>query len=81
MGQPRDNSGALFKNTRKTQQNHPDYRGDIMVAGVQYDLSAWLKQGTKGTFMSLAVTTKRDAPQQPTPPQNLEPQPEQDIPF
>jgi hypothetical protein len=54
----RDNSGSLFKNDRKTTEKHPDYTGNLMVAGVEYRLSAWIKKGQKGTFMSLAVTPK-----------------------
>ncbi len=60
MAEQRDMSGILFKNNRKAKPTHPDYRGEIMIAGVEYDLSAWLKQGAKGTFMSLAVTPKSD---------------------
>lgn len=52
----RDNSGALFKNDKKEQENHPDYQGQIMVAGRKYRLAAWLKTGKSGTkFMSIAV--------------------------
>ena len=54
----RDNSGSLFKNERKTQDNHPDYSGTIMVAGVEYWLNGWLKEGKKGRFFSLSVKPK-----------------------
>ncbi len=38
-----DNSGSLNKNTYKTKDGQPDYRGKAMVAGVRYQLGAWLK--------------------------------------
>lgn len=56
------NSGALFKNDRKTDPKHPDYKGDLDVDGRKFWLSAWLKQGKKGTFMSLSVKPKDDQP-------------------
>jgi hypothetical protein len=57
----RPNSGILFKNTKKAEGGHdnwPDYRGSIQVAGVDYLLSAWIKEGQKGKFMTLSVTPK-----------------------
>lgn len=54
------NRGALFKNDRKQQDNHPDYTGSINVGGVEYWLSAWLKDGSKGKFFSMSVKPKDD---------------------
>jgi len=54
-----ENRGALFKNEKKTEDRHPDYRGNINVAGVDYWLDAWIKESKVGRkFMSLSVKKK-----------------------
>jgi hypothetical protein len=51
------NSGALFKNTKKPQ--HSDYTGELDIGGVQYWLSAWIRESKNGTrFLSLSVKEK-----------------------
>jgi hypothetical protein len=61
----RDNSGVLFKNDKKETGNHPDYKGNIRVAGQEFWLSAWIKDGKNGKFMGLAVSPKEDQAAQP----------------
>lgn len=70
------NRGALFKNERKTSDNHPEYKGSINVNGVEFWLSAWIKDGAKGKFMSLSIQPKeaqRQAPPQQTAPRRADP--------
>ena len=57
----RMNSGILFKNTRRETERHPDYTGAINLNGTEFSLSAWVKQGARGKFMSLSVTPKTGA--------------------
>jgi hypothetical protein len=59
----RDNSGSIFLNERTEKDTHPDRTGTAMIDGVMYYVSGWLKQGSKGQFLSLAF--KRKEEQQP----------------
>lgn len=56
------NRGALFKNDKATTEKHPGYTGKINVDGVDYYLSAWLKDGSKGKFFSLSVKPVEEKP-------------------
>lgn len=53
------NSGVLFKNDKQGNEKRPDYTGKINVEGKDYQLSAWIKEGQKGKFMSLSVQEPR----------------------
>lgn len=59
----RDNSGILFKNDRKTKDNHPDRSGNAMIGGVMYYVSGWIKEGAKGKFMTLSFKKKESGGQ------------------
>lgn len=52
--------GVLFKNDRKESDNHPDYKGQAEVDGVEYWIAAWIKEGKKGKFMSISFTEKEE---------------------
>lgn len=79
----RDNSGVLFKNDKKVNDSHPDYKGSIMVAGTEYWLSAWIKEGKNGKFMGLAMMPKDSAgaPQKSTSPAPADEKMDEGIPF
>lgn len=57
----RDNSGALFKNTRKEQETHADYNGTALINGVEMYVNAWVKEGKNGKFFSLSFKAKNGA--------------------
>lgn len=53
------NTGVLFKNDLEGKsENFPPYGGTINVEGVEYWASAWVKEGQKGKFFSLALKPK-----------------------
>jgi hypothetical protein len=50
----RDNSGSIFINDRKEKETHPDRTGKVMVGGVMYYISGWVKDSAKGKYLSLS---------------------------
>jgi hypothetical protein len=76
----KDGSGALFRNAKGDNPKRPDYRGDITLGGVQYELSAWLREGKKGKFMSLAGKLKGERPRRDDDPPHQDPS-DSEIPF
>jgi hypothetical protein len=62
----KDMSGTLFKNDKRESDSHPHARGDCLIDGVAYWVSAWTKEGKNGKFQSLAFKRK-DEKQAPKP--------------
>ena len=60
MNDKYDNSGVLFKNDKGDNPKRPDYRGSIAVAGVDYNISGWIRESKKSgdKFLSLKVEAK-----------------------
>lgn len=92
--QQKDNSGSLFINDKKQTQTQPDFKGSIMVKGVEFWISGWNNTSAKGVkYMSLSVTDKEmkddfkasDFPTagEYTPPGNvgMPPAPSDELPF
>ncbi len=82
MSYDNTNRGTLGKNQRREKDTHPEYTGKINVEGVDYWLSAWVKDGPTGKFFSLALKAKDDAPAKqkqaaPAPDADMD----EDIPF
>jgi len=50
------NTGAIFKNTNKKADNHPDYKGKVNVNGKEMDVALWVKQGKNGSFFSASFS-------------------------
>lgn len=61
----KENSGSLFRNEKRENENHPHATGKCLINGVLYWVSAWTKEGSKGRFQSLAfkpVEQKQETP-------------------
>lgn len=55
-------SGVLFKNDKGDNEKRPDYKGSAEIEGVQYWVSAWIRDGAKGKFMSMKYERKEQQP-------------------
>ena len=60
----KENSGSLFKNDKKTADNHPNATGSALIGGVEYWVSAWTKKDKNGNpWQSLSFRRKDDVRQ------------------
>jgi len=41
-----NNRGAIWGNTRKQKDTHPDFTGNAMIDGVEYSVAAWKRRPT-----------------------------------
>ena len=55
---PKDMTGSLFANTRKTKDTHPNMTGSIRINGVDYWLSGWTKTKDGNKWLSISVQEK-----------------------
>lgn len=67
----KNNTGSLFKNDRRQNDNQPMYQGNAMVDGKLKRLSVWVRTSKNGTsYMSLAFEEVNGAYQQNAPQQS-----------
>jgi len=52
----KQNTGAIFKNTNKKAETHPDYKGQINVDGKLKEIALWIKDGKNGKFFSASIS-------------------------
>lgn len=71
----KDGNGSLFRNERRDRDNSPEYTGTIKIAGNEYYLNAWVKEGNKGKFFSLTIKPKSTSLQQRAMPRQPELEP------
>lgn len=73
------NRFTLFRNDKQGNEKRPDYTGKINIDGTEYRLSAWIKDGQKGKFMSGSVEPFQDRQTKPVP--QDDPFADEDLPF
>jgi hypothetical protein len=61
------NRFALFKNDKGDNPKRPDYTGKINVGGTEYRMSAWIREGQKGKFMSGSIDPIEQQQSRPAP--------------
>ncbi len=60
MAEVKEGSGVLFLNRRKDQPRQPDFRGNIFLCGMYFDLAAWKNYDKTGeAYFSLNARPAR----------------------
>jgi hypothetical protein len=75
--------GLISKNDRKTEDKHPDIKGQCEIDGTEYWISGWMKEKKDGSgkFYSLVFQTKTAKPESRPEPQDTFADLKDDIPF
>lgn len=77
----KDNSGVIFRNEKKTSENHPDYRGEINVNGHYLEISLWVKTSKDGKkYFSAALSEPYRKPEPKPEPEPFD-EPGDSLPF
>lgn len=57
-------TGVLFKNDKGDNEKRPDYKGSAEIEGVQYWVSAWIRDTSKGKCLSMKYERKEQQSEQ-----------------
>ena len=66
VSEQREMSGILSRNKRKEKDSHPTHKGSATIRGEHFWVSAWVKEGRDGKFLSLQFEPKETAVEYPT---------------
>ncbi len=55
------NRGAMFPAREKRSDRSPDYNGKLNINGEEFWISAWVRDGRSGEFLSLSLGEKVEA--------------------
>lgn len=50
----KSNTGILYQNVLKSEDNHPDLIGTIDIYGIPHSFCGWMKENEKGGFIKTA---------------------------
>ena len=80
----KDMTGSIFKNEKREKETQPQGKGQALIDGVEYWVSAWTNDGTNGKYQSLKFERKDKQAAPSKPPvksQSLADEFADDIPF
>ncbi len=77
------NTGAIFRNDKKSADQHPDYTGSLDVEGVPHYIDCWIreKKDGSGKFFSVRIKPKGQAAPQRAKPAAKPANADEDLPF
>lgn len=58
--QKKNNRATLFKNENKTEQTHPDYKGNAQIDGVHYWIAGWLEKNESQKWIAISFKKMED---------------------
>ena len=79
MADTRDMGGALFKAREKRSEKSPDYTGRIVIGGIEYALSGWVRMPKGGGEKYIGLSVR--VPKPPAEGRPARTAAEDDIPF
>lgn len=56
----RELTGAMFPNDKRGNAKAPDWRGYVIINGVEYELGGWAKTSARGEFISMSAKVKEE---------------------
>ena len=81
--QKKDGDISVFTN-HSDNANAPAWKGNLLLNGIEYQVSLWRKQGAKGEFLAGSVQVRQQSAERPAPAQSFITKPEphgDDLPF
>ena len=60
----KNNTGSLWRNEKKEEEKHADFKGTVMIDGVEYWQSAWVNSTKEGKKYFGQTFQRKDAPRE-----------------